>query len=76
MAASGIAFDDGPTDGDALSQLSLPPREPQKSEALEMARRIDGAQRQQKKAIRAMVELLIEKGIFSRDEYMDLVNKR
>jgi type II secretion system (T2SS) protein E len=77
MAASGIALDDAPADGEAsLLQSSVTAREPQKSEALEMARRIDGAQKQQKKAIRAMVELLIEKGIFSRDEYMDLVNKR
>src|SRR5688500_7484594 len=77
MAASGIALDDGPPAREpAVPPTSNPSREPQKSEALEMARRIDGAQRQQKKAIRAMVELLIEKGIFSRDEYMDLVNKR
>jgi hypothetical protein len=76
MAASGIALDDGPSEVEPRAP-SVPPRgDPQKSEAIEMARRIDGAQRQQKKAIRAMVELLIEKGIFSRDEYMELVNKR
>ena len=73
MAASGIALEDG--------DPSQPPQPPQprpepKSEAMDLARRLDGAQRQQKKAIRAMVELLIEKGIFSRDEYMNLVNKR
>jgi hypothetical protein len=76
MQASGIALEDGEPPPQP-SQPPLPPRvEPQKSEAMDLARRIDGAQRQQKKAIRAMVELLIEKGVFSRDEYMDLVNKR
>ena len=74
MAASGLALDSA---GEPPPLPSVPPRpEPQKNEAAELARRLDGAQRQQKRAIRAMVELLIEKGIFSRDEYMDLVNKR
>lgn len=55
-----------------MSSLAPPP---QPSQALDMARRLDGAQRQQQKAIRAMVELLIEKGVISRDEYLALVNK-
>lgn len=56
--------------------VSAPTMPPRSSEALDMARRLDGAQRQQQKAIRAMVELLIEKGVISRDEYLALVNKR
>jgi hypothetical protein len=46
------------------------------STALEMAVALDGAQKKQLKALRVMLELLIEKGVFSRDEYMQLVNKR
>src|SRR5687768_5371776 len=76
-AASGLARDEGPSGREPwVPPTSKPARERQKREAREMARGIDGAQGQQKKALRAMVELLIEKGIFSRDEYMDLVNKR
>ncbi len=37
--------------------------------ALHMAQRLEGAQKQQHKALRVMVELLIEKGVISRDEY-------
>lgn len=44
--------------------------------ALELAVALDAAQKKQVKAIRIMLELLIEKGVFSRDEYIDLVNKR
>jgi hypothetical protein len=46
------------------------------SEALDFARRLDGAQRQQHKAIRAMIELLIEKGVFSQEEFITMVSKR
>jgi hypothetical protein len=75
MAASGLALSEG--EGEPPPPPSIPPRlETKQNEAMDMAKRLDGAQRQQKKAIRAMVELLIEKGVFSRDEYMDLVNKR
>lgn len=38
--------------------------------ALEMATRLEGAQKQQQRALRVMVELLIEKGVISRDEYL------
>jgi hypothetical protein len=44
--------------------------------ALEMAVALDASQKRQLKAIRVMLELLIEKGVFSRDEYMALVNRR
>lgn len=44
--------------------------------ALEMAAQLDGAQKKQLKAMRVLLELLIEKGVFSRDEYMALVNRR
>jgi len=54
---------------------SEPPR-PAPNEAMELAGRLDGAQKQQQKAIRVMLELLIEKGVFSRDEYLSLVQKR
>ena len=40
-----------------------------------LADRMESAQRQQHRAVRAMVELLIEKGVFSKDEYLRLVNK-
>jgi hypothetical protein len=45
-------------------------------EVEELVRRIEAAQRQQQKAIRVMLELLIEKGVFSRDEYLALVHRR
>jgi type II secretion system (T2SS) protein E len=48
----------------------------QRSTALEMAVALDAAQKKQLKALRVMLELLIEKGVISRDEYIQLVNKR
>lgn len=63
-----------------LPAAASPPQAPQhpspQSTAFEMALALDGAQKKQLKAIRVMIELLIEKGVFSRDEYMELVNKR
>ncbi|MCA9555962.1 MAG: hypothetical protein KC933_38410 [Myxococcales bacterium] len=53
---------------------SLEPETP--GSALEMATRLEGAQRQQQRALRVMVDLLIEKGVISRDEYMARVTKR
>ena len=47
-----------------------------RSTAFEMAVALDAAQKKQLKAIRVMLELLIEKGVISRDEYIQLVNKR
>ncbi|MEQ9500493.1 MAG: hypothetical protein RIT81_26700 [Deltaproteobacteria bacterium] len=44
--------------------------------ALDLAGRLDGAQKQQAKALRVMLELLIDKGVFSQDEYLSLVNRR
>ncbi len=46
------------------------------SAANELVSKLDGAQRQQVKAIRAMVELLVEKGVFSMEEYLALINRR
>lgn len=46
------------------------PALPPAGSALDMAQRLEGAQKQQHKALRVMVELLIEKGVISRDEYM------
>jgi len=37
---------------------------------------LDAAQKKQLRAIRAMVELLVDKGIFSRDEYLSRLNRR
>jgi hypothetical protein len=60
-----------------MSQPTPPPTGPgNRSAALDMAVALDVAQRKQLKAIRVMLELLIEKGIISRDEYIQLVNKR
>jgi hypothetical protein len=44
--------------------------------AAEMADALESAQRKQLKAIRAMVDLLVEKGVFSRDEYLARINRR
>lgn len=43
--------------------------------SLDILRTLEGSQIQQQKAIRAMLELLIEKGVFSRDEYLAILNK-
>lgn len=43
---------------------------------LEMVNALDAAQKKQLKAIRAMVDLLVEKGVFSRDEYLARVGRR
>lgn len=46
------------------------------SPVYEMAEALEDAQRKQLKAIRAMVDLLVEKGVFSRDEYLQRLNRR
>jgi hypothetical protein len=55
---------------------TIPPSARPQGTAMEMALTLDAAQKKQLKAIRVMLELLIEKGVFSRDEYIQLVNKR
>lgn len=54
----------------------LPSQRGPSTAALEMAVALDAAQKKQLKATRVLLELLIEKGVFSRDEYMALVNRR
>jgi hypothetical protein len=54
----------------------LPTQRGPSTAALEMAVALDAAQKKQLKATRVLLELLIEKGVFSRDEYMALVNRR
>lgn len=49
---------------------------PAPGSAMELAGRLDSAQKQQAKALRVMLELLIDKGVFSHDEYLALVNRR
>ncbi len=52
------------------------PRNPStQGSAMEMADRLEGAQKQQHKALRVMVELLIEKGVISREEYLARVTQ-
>jgi hypothetical protein len=59
----------------------LPPREAPGSDdsarrtAIEVLRGVEDTQRRSVAALRAMVELLIEKGVFSRDEYLARVKR-
>lgn len=46
------------------------------SEAMELVASLDAAQKKQLKAIRAMADLLIEKGLISREEFFARLNKR
>lgn len=48
---------------------------PASESANALAVRLEQAQRQQNKALRVMVELLIEKGVFTREEYLDIASK-
>ena len=41
-----------------------------------VTRRLEAAQRQQHRAVQVMIDLLIEKGVFSRDEFAQLINRR
>ena len=41
-----------------------------------VARRLEVAQRQQHRAVQVMIDLLIEKGVFTRDEFAQLINRR
>ena len=41
-----------------------------------VARRLEAAQRKQLRAVQVMIDLLIEKGVFTRDEFAQLINRR
>ena len=41
-----------------------------------VARRLETAQRQQHRAVQVMLDLLIEKGVFTREEFAQLINRR
>ena len=66
----------GPTQQHAAAASSAPAREeaPRHS-AIEVLRGVEDTQRRSVAALRAMVELLIEKGVFSRDEYLSRVKR-
>ncbi|MBI2379027.1 MAG: general secretion pathway protein GspE [Deltaproteobacteria bacterium] len=55
---------------------SYPPAPIKTQSASDVARSLEEAQKKQFRAIRAMVELMIEKGVFSRDEYAARVSRR
>jgi hypothetical protein len=52
-----------------------PPAAPARQSAVEVLRGVEETQRRSVAALKAMVELLIEKGIFSRDEYLARVKR-
>lgn len=58
----------------ALQQQA--PSGPPTPAAQEMVATLDAAQKKQLKAIRAMADLLIEKGLISREEYFARINRR
>ncbi len=41
-----------------------------------VAQRLDAAQRQQHRAVQVMIDLLIEKGVFTREEFAQMINRR
>lgn len=56
---------------------SAPSPAPQASDRADgVARRLEAAQRQQHRAVQVMLDLLIEKGVFTRDEFAQLINRR
>lgn len=71
-----------PLGGEDLQGLGIgfapnpPAAGPPPSEAArDLALRLERAQRQQNKALRVMVELMIDKGVFTREEYIELVGR-
>ncbi len=75
-SASQMSLDDhrGPATG-SMAPLGTGPIAV-KGAGQELAERLDSAQKQQQKAIRVMLELLIEKGIFSQADYVHLMNRK
>jgi hypothetical protein len=63
-----------PAQAPSRPQTPASPQPPQA--AIDLVATIDSAQKKQLKAIRAMAELLIEKGLISRDEYYARINRR
>jgi hypothetical protein len=61
-----------PAFGNPTSQISFPPP-PAASGVME---ELTAQQRRQTRAIKTVLELLVEKGVFSRDEYMAWFNRR
>jgi hypothetical protein len=61
----------------AAAAAKLPPEPPPRSRpsAVEVLRGVEETQRRSVAALKAMVELLIEKGVFSRDEYLARVKR-
>lgn len=55
--------------------VSTPPPGPSRASAVEVLRGVEETQRRSVAALKAMVELLIEKGVFSRDEYLSRVKR-
>src|SRR5205814_1491396 len=63
---------------DTAEEFGLVPIEPQdhsRPSAVEVLRGVEETQRRSVAALKAMVELLIEKGVFSRDEYLARVKR-
>jgi hypothetical protein len=50
--------------------MTAPPASP-----MELLQSVEDAQRQEVAALKAMIELLIEKGIFTREEYLAKVRR-
>ncbi len=53
--------------------ISVPP--PSEGSASQVLKGVEETQRRSVAALKAMVELLIEKGVFSRDEYLTRVKR-
>jgi hypothetical protein len=59
----------------AKAKAAPPPSPPVRESAVEVLRGVEETQRRSVAALKAMVELLIEKGVFSRDEYLARVKR-
>ena len=59
----------------AAKAARQPAPSPARQSAVEVLRGVEETQRRSVAALKAMVELLIEKGVFSRDEYLARVKR-
>jgi len=59
----------------AKTKSTPAPTAPARQSAVEVLRGVEETQRRSVAALKAMVELLIEKGVFSRDEYLARVKR-
>ncbi|MEO1335620.1 MAG: hypothetical protein AAFV29_08240 [Myxococcota bacterium] len=68
----------GPLPGTAvpLSEVQGTPLMPAPESTDGVARRLEAAQHQQHRAVQVMVDLLIEKGVFTLEEFSRLINRR